>query len=66
MIGRVQLLRGITGERRIDADIDAMVGLEAEVLVLHLLQAANEQASHGEQDDRDSCLHHREGFLWQG
>ena len=59
----VQLFSGVAGERRIDADVDAVFGLKSEVLVLHLLQTAGEQAGSGEQDDGERGLHDDEGFL---
>src|SRR5216683_978656 len=64
-VNSIQLLRGVAGERRIHADAYAMVCLKAEVLMLHLLQAADQQPRSRQQDDRECGLYDDQGFLWQ-
>ncbi len=58
----VELGLRVRGERRGEADGDAMVGLVAEILVLHFLEAAGEQAGAGEQNDGERRLHDDEDF----
>ena len=64
-VDSIQLLCGVAGERRIHADAHAMVCLKAEVLTLHLLQAADQQSGSREQDDGERGLNDYQSFLWQ-
>jgi len=65
-VGGVELLGGVAGEWRIEAEVDAMVGLEAEVLMLHVEEAAGEQACSCEKDNGQGGLHDDERFLGEG
>src|ERR1700688_1326934 len=64
-VDSIQLLWGVAGERRIHADAHAMVCLKAEVLMLHLLQAADQQPCSREQHDGERGLYDDQSFLWQ-
>ena len=52
----VELVRLISGKVRIDADDIAVIGLKAEVLLLEIVQAAQQQARGAEQHDRKRRL----------
>lgn len=61
-VERVEAIRRVIFRSRLQLDGDAASGLEAEILMLEIIQAAGEHSRSGDQRYRESRLHHEQGF----